>query len=143
MHRDIKPQNIMIDRQFNPKILDFGIARRVTTGPQNRPISGSPKYMAPEQIQNLTTDVRTDIYALGIIMYYMFTLREPFLAKTPQQVMRLHLDTQLPDPMDYNPLIPYWLAEIIQKCCCKDPAMRFGDLDELMDELKLNLLDFD
>lgn len=142
VHRDIKPQNIMIDRNMNPKILDFGIARKTTHDPQGKPISGSPKYMAPEQIQNTKTDVRTDVYAMGIIMFYMFTLKEPFLAKTPQQVMRMHLEDPLPEPMQVNPEMPYWLSEIIQKCCRKEPMMRFSNMGELIDELKLNLLDF-
>ncbi len=142
VHRDIKPQNIMIDRNLNPKILDFGIARKTTHDTQGKPISGSPKYMAPEQIQNTKTDVRTDVYAMGIIMFYMFTLKEPFLAKTPQLVMKMHLEDPLPEPMAVNPEMPYWLSEIIQKCCRKEPMMRFSNMGELIDELKLNLLDF-
>ncbi|MDJ0836611.1 MAG: protein kinase [Acidobacteriota bacterium] len=140
VHRDIKPQNIIVDKDYNPKILDFGIARKVTQ--QSRSISGSPKYMAPEQIQNTGTDVRTDIYALGIIMFYMFTLREPFIAKTPQEVMQMHLHQPLPDPLEVNPSVPYWLCDIIRKCCQKKPDVRFGDMGELIDELKLNLMEF-
>lgn len=140
VHRDIKPQNIIIDAQMNPKVLDFGIARKVTQ--QSRSISGSPKYMAPEQIQNTGTDVRTDIYALGIIMFYMFTLREPFVAKTPQQVMHMHLHDPLPDPIELNPALPYWLCDIIRKCANKKPDLRFGDMGELIDELNLNLMEF-
>ena len=140
VHRDIKPQNIIIDKGYNPKILDFGIARKVTQ--QSRSISGSPKYMAPEQIQNSVTDVRTDIYALGIIMYYMFTLKEPFVAKTPQEVMHMHLHNPLPDMLAINPSIPYWLCDIIRKCCQKKPDLRFNDMGELIDELNLNLMEF-
>ena len=143
VHRDIKPQNIMIDENFNPKILDFGIARRVTQGSQKSSISGSPKYMAPEQIQNLVTDPRTDIYAMGIIMFYMFTRKEPFVARTPQEVMLKHLETPLPDPMEFNPALPYWMSEIIKKCCEKNPEMRFSGMDELIRELKNNLMDTD
>lgn len=142
VHRDIKPQNIMIGSDGNPKILDFGIARKTNHDTQGKAISGSPKYMAPEQIQNTRSDVRTDIYAMGIIIFYMFTLKEPFLAKTPQAVMRMHLHTPLPDPMGLNPDMPYWLCEIIQKCCRKSMDMRFNHMGELVDELKLNLMDF-
>ncbi len=141
VHRDIKPQNILVDPHKNPKILDFGIARKVPAGSKNGAISGSPKYMAPEQIQNLHTDLRTDVYALGIIMFYMFTKKEPFLAKTPQEVMLMHLQKPLPDPFEVNPKLPFWLSDIIKKCCQKNPELRFNDMGELIDELKLNLVD--
>jgi len=96
--------------------------------------------MAPEQIQNSKTDVRTDIYAMGIIMFYMFTGVEPFLAKTPQAVMRMHLDKPLPNPLEKNAQMPYWLGEIIQKCCRKEPDMRYSDMAELIGELDANLM---
>ena len=98
--------------------------------------------MAPEQIRNIATDLRTDIYALGIIMFYMFTIKEPFLGKTPQEVMRMHLDRSLPNPMSINPVLPYWLCDIIEKCCQKKPELRFNDMGELIDELNLNLMDY-
>lgn len=142
VHRDIKPQNILVDKKFNPKILDFGIARKVTQNSQKKGISGSPKYMAPEQIKNLNIDMRTDIYALGIIMFYMFTQKEPFVGRTPQEVMLMHLETKLPDPQEYNEEVPYWLSEIIKRCCQKISDMRFNDMEELINELKLNLVDF-
>ncbi len=142
VHRDIKPQNILVDKQFNPKILDFGIARKVTQNSQKKGISGSPKYMAPEQIKNLNIDMRTDIYALGIIMFYMFTQKEPFVGRTPQEVMLMHLETALPDPQQFNADVPYWLCEIIKRCCQKNPDMRYNDMEELINELKLNLVDF-
>lgn len=140
VHRDIKPQNILIDRNFNPKILDFGIARKVTNR-KEASISGSPKYMAPEQIQNTFTDVRTDIYALGIIMFYTFTLKEPFVARTPQEIMYMHLERSLPDPLSVNPNLPYWLCDIIKKCCMKNPDLRFNNMLELIEEFKMNMLD--
>ena len=143
VHRDIKPQNILIDRDGNPKILDFGIARKVAQGHRSETISGSPKYMAPEQIRNITTDLRTDIYALGIIMFYMFTGREPFLAKTPQEVMHMHLEKPLPDPFQRNEKLPFWLCDIIKKCCKKNPDMRYSDMAELIEEFQMNLMEFE
>ena len=140
VHRDIKPQNIIIDTQMNPKVLDFGIARKVTQAHREKGVSGSPKYMAPEQIRNLKIDVRTDIYALGIIMFYMFTMKEPFLAKTAQEIMHQQLETPLPDPLKYNKNLPVWLAEIISKCCQKDPNLRYNSVSELIEELNINLM---
>ena len=140
VHRDIKPQNIIIDTQMNPKILDFGIARKLTQVQREKGVSGSPKYMAPEQIRNLNIDVRTDIYALGIIMFYMFTMKEPFLAKTAQEIMHQQLEMPLPDPIQYNRHLPIWLVDIIKKCCQKDPNLRYNTITELIEELNINLM---
>lgn len=140
VHRDIKPQNIIIDTQNNPKILDFGIARKLTQVHREKGVSGSPKYMAPEQIRNSKIDVRTDIYALGIIMFYMFTLKEPFLGKTAQEIMHQQLESPLPDPTKLNPHIPLWLVDIVRKCCQKDPNLRYNNMSELIEELNINLM---
>ena len=141
VHRDIKPQNILIDHHYNPKVLDFGIARKVEPGVKKGSISGSPKYMAPEQIQNTTTDLRTDIYAMGIIMFYMATKKEPFVAKTPQEVMMMHLRQPLPEPFEYNNKLPFWLCDIIKRCCQKNPDSRFSDMAELIEELRMNTME--
>jgi tetratricopeptide (TPR) repeat protein len=141
IHRDIKPQNILIDEGRNPKLLDFGIARRKNQVSQNQGISGSPKYMAPEQIQNTGADPRTDIYALGIIMFYMFTKKEPFVGKDANEILLMQINRPLPDPAEINPQIPFWLSEIIRKCCAKNKDLRFSSMNELIEELRLNLLD--
>ncbi len=142
IHRDIKPQNILIEDNLEPKILDFGIARRISEESKSQGISGSPKYMAPEQIQNTGADPRTDIYAIGIIMFFMFTKAEPFTGKDANQILLMQINRPLPDPTTYNPAIPYWLIEIIRKCCQKNKEMRYANMNELIEELKLNTLDF-
>ena len=142
IHRDIKPQNILINPDNEPKVLDFGIARRVNEDTKSQGISGSPKYMAPEQIQNTGADPRTDVYAIGIIMFYMFTKVEPFTGKDANQILLMQINRPLPDPTTYNPSIPYWLAEIIRRCCQKNKDMRYGGMNELIDELRLNIMDF-
>jgi len=142
VHRDIKPQNIILDSNLDPKILDFGIARRVSQEGQDQGISGSPKYMAPEQIQNTGTDPRTDIYAVGIIMFYLFTKKEPFVGKDANQILLMQINRQLPDPLEINPILPCWLVEIVRRCCQKNKEMRFNDIAELIEELKLNVMDY-
>ncbi|MCB1050876.1 MAG: protein kinase, partial [Acidobacteria bacterium] len=141
IHRDIKPQNILIDAKKDPKLLDFGIARRKNQVTPAQGISGSPKYMAPEQIQNTGADPRTDIYAMGIIMFYMFTKKEPFVGKDANEILLMQINRPLPDPAEFNPRIPYWLSEIIKRCCSKNKDLRFSSMNELIEELKLNLLD--
>lgn len=141
IHRDIKPQNIILDRDMNPKILDFGIARRVSQSSEGAGISGSPKYMAPEQIQNAASDPRTDIYALGIIMFYLFTKKEPFVGRDANQILLMQINRPLPDPASLNPLLPPWLVDIIRKSCQKNMEMRFGTMKELLEELRMNLID--
>lgn len=142
VHRDIKPQNIILDANLDPKILDFGIARRMSQEGQDQGISGSPKYMAPEQIQNTGTDPRTDIYAVGIIMFYLFTKKEPFVGKDANQILLMQINRQLPDPLEVNPILPCWLADIIKRCCQKNKEMRYNDIGELIEELKLNVMDY-
>ncbi|PIE03740.1 MAG: hypothetical protein CSA81_00755 [Acidobacteria bacterium] len=141
IHRDLKPQNIIITADGTPKILDFGIARRYTGQSKKQGVSGSPKYMAPEQILNEDMDPRTDIYALGIIMYYLFTGKEPFTGNNANEILLKQINQQLPDPMLLNREIPFWLVEIIQHCSNKNKDLRYSDVQELLSELKLNMVD--
>ena len=142
IHRDLKPQNIIVTKNGTPKVLDFGIARKYTTQDQKHGVSGSPKYMAPEQIMNEDMDPRTDIYALGIMMFYLFTGKEPFVGKNANEILLKQINHPLPDPMEFNKDIPFWLVEIIKRCCNKNKDMRYSNLEDLIAELNLNTLDF-
>jgi len=142
IHRDLKPQNIIVTLDGTPKILDFGIARKYDAKDSKQGVSGSPKYMAPEQILNEDMDPRTDIYALGIIMFYLFTGKEPYVGKNANEILLKQINHPLPDPQAIQPDIPFWLVEIIKHCCHKNKDMRYGSIDELISELKLNTMDF-
>ena len=142
IHRDLKPQNIIVTADGTPKILDFGIARKFEGKEQKQGVSGSPKYMAPEQILNEDMDPRTDIYALGIIMFYLFTGEEPFVGKNANEILLKQINQPLPDPQEAEAEIPFWLVEILKRCCNKNKEMRYSSIDDLIAELQLNTMDF-
>ncbi|MFC2168600.1 protein kinase [Acidobacteriota bacterium] len=137
VHRDLKPNNIMIDRGGNAKIMDFGIARAV----KGKSITGSgimigtPQYMSPEQVEGKDVDQRSDIYSLGIILYEMLTDRVPFEGDTPLAV-GVKQKTETPkDPKDYNERIPGDLNLLILKCLEKDKENRYQSAVELKSDL--------
>ncbi len=136
IHRDLKPQNIMIDHDGTVKIMDFGIARSVRskgiTGPGV--MIGTPEYMAPEQVEGKETDERSDIYALGIILYEMLTGRVPFEGETPLSVAYKQT-TEIPeDPRKFNPQIPDDLRRLILRCLSKEKEKRYQRAGELVAE---------
>jgi serine/threonine protein kinase len=137
VHRDLKPQNVMIDRDGNARVLDFGIARFMDT--ENITASGvmigTPEYMSPEQIDMKEVDGRTDIYSLGIILYEMLTGRVPFEGETPLSVALKH-KSQIPkNPRELNPHIDSGLAAIILKCLEKNRDRRYQSVDDLRADL--------
>lgn len=137
IHRDLKPQNIMIDPTGTVRILDFGIARSLqATGWTGDGIAvGTPEYMSPEQVEGQDIDRRTDIYSLGIILYEMVTGRVPFEGGTTLSILRKHeLEPPIP-PREWNPLIPDSLNCIILKCLEKSKERRFQDADELLQDM--------
>jgi len=138
IHRDLKPQNIMIDTDGRVKIMDFGIARSVrekgVTGPGV--MIGTPEYMSPEQVEARAVDARSDIYSLGIILYEMATGRVPFEGDTALSVAMKQKAEKPQDPRQINPNIPDDLAGIILRCLEKDPAKRFASAAEVRAELE-------
>ena len=138
VHRDLKPQNIMIDKQGNARIMDFGIARSLESKGTTRPgvIIGTPEYMSPEQTEFREVDQRSDIYSLGIILFEMLTGKIPFEGETPISIAMKHKSEKPPDPAKLNPQIPEDLSQIILTCLKKNREERFQSIDKLLAELK-------
>ena len=137
VHRDLKPQNVMIDREGNARIMDFGIARslaaRGITGAGV--MIGTPEYMSPEQVDGKEADPRSDIYSLGIILFEMLTGRLPFEGDTPLSVAVKQKSEQPPDPRSINAQIPDELVRIILKCLEKPKEKRYQSADDVLAEL--------
>ncbi|UCE22056.1 MAG: protein kinase, partial [Candidatus Aminicenantes bacterium] len=133
IHRDLKPQNVMIDSQGNARIMDFGIARTMKGEglTADGMIIGTPEYMAPEQVEGKEVDQRTDIYSLGAILYEMLTGRVPFKGKSPISVAFMHKTEKPKDPRIYNDHIPEDLSRLVLKCMEKDKAKRYQNVGEL------------
>jgi len=137
VHRDLKPGNIMIDKDGNARIMDFGIARSLKaegiTG--EGLIIGTPQYMSPEQVEGKKADQRSDIYSLGIILYEMMTGRVPFEGDTPLSIALKH-KTEIPkDPREINEQVPEELSHVILKCMEKDKEKRYQKVEGLLSEL--------
>ncbi|MFC2166371.1 protein kinase [Acidobacteriota bacterium] len=138
VHRDLKPQNIMVDMDGNAKITDFGIARSTKTKGMTGPgiIIGTPEYMSPEQVEGKQVDNRSDLYSLGIVLYELVTGKLPFEGDTPLSVAVKHKIEEPRAPQDINAQIPRDLNRVILKCMAKDKKERYQSADELLSDLK-------
>ena len=133
VHRDLKPQNIMIDREGNARIMDFGIARSVKgkgiTGAHV--LIGTPEYMSPEQVDGREAGPRSDLYSLGIVLFEMLTGRRPFEGDTTLSIAVKQKSEAPPDPRTFNPQIPEALARLVLRCLEKAPETRPAGAAEL------------
>ena len=143
VHRDIKPQNILITDESKIKVADFGIARAVSEQTLNANAIGSVHYISPEQARGGRCDARSDIYSLGITMYEMFTGRVPFTGDSTVSIALAHLEQAITPPHIYNNQISANLERVILKCTKKDPANRYQNITEVLDDLENVLLNPD
>ncbi|MCR2050264.1 Stk1 family PASTA domain-containing Ser/Thr kinase [Acetatifactor muris] len=143
IHRDIKPQNIMISRDGKVKVTDFGIAKAATSNTITSNVMGSVHYTSPEQARGGYSDEKSDIYSLGITMFEMLTGRVPFNGETTVAIAIKHIQEELPLPKEYVPEIPGSVESIVLKCCQKSPDRRYQNMQDLIADLKQSLMNPD
>ncbi|MEW6302344.1 MAG: serine/threonine-protein kinase [Verrucomicrobiota bacterium] len=141
LHRDLKPDNILIDDQGEPQITDFGLAKRVEDDEHltiSGAIMGTPAYMAPEQATGKTRQLSTavDVYSLGAVLYLLLTGRPPFQGETPLETLRQALEQEPASPRVLNPAADVDLTTICLKCLEKDPQKRYGSAEALAEDLE-------
>jgi len=141
VHRDIKPGNLMLDAHKTVKVLDFGIAHLLdqTRITQSGSVLGTPAYMAPEQVLGQQVDGRTDLYALGVVLYEMLTGKLPFKANSQFELMRAHLETQPRSLKELNDTVPRPLQDTIVRALAKDSDQRFQSASEFANALDVAL----
>lgn len=140
IHRDIKPQNIMISKDGKVKVTDFGIAKAVTSNTITSNVMGSVHYTSPEQARGGYSDEKSDIYSLGITMFEMLTGRVPFNGETTVAIAIKHIQEPMPSPREYIPEIPISVEQIVFKCTQKSPDRRYQSMAELIEDLKRSLM---
>lgn len=143
VHRDIKPQNIIISTDGKVKVTDFGIARAASSNTISTNAMGSVHYSSPEQVRGGYSDYKSDIYSLGITIYEMVTGHVPFDGDTTVAIAIKHLQDEMVPPSEFAPDLPHSLEEIIMKCTQKSPDRRYNTLAELINDLKHSLIDPD
>jgi len=140
VHRDLKPQNILVDANDQLYIADFGLAKSYAAGAvgmtQTGAFLGTPRYMSPEQVEGKPTDGRSDLYAFGLILYEMVTGDVPFTGDSTLKVMYQRLQERPKSPKLTNPSVPTWLDRIIMRCLEKDPADRYQNAYEILADLQ-------
>lgn len=141
IHRDLKPQNILIDKQGNVKITDFGIAMALseTSITQTNSLLGSVHYLSPEQARGGMATQKSDIYALGIVLYEMIMGKVPFDGESAVSIAIKHLQTTVPSVKEQNPVIPQSIDNIILRSTAKDPFLRYQSIEEMEKDLRTAL----
>ena len=139
IHRDIKPANVMVTRDGKVLVMDFGIARLISgpeTAPQTSAVLGTASYLSPEQAQGQAVDARTDIYALGVVLYEMLTGRPPFTGDSPMAIAYKQVNATPAAPSSVNPDVPPELDAVVMRALSKNPANRYQTGQEFADDLE-------
>ena len=143
IHRDIKPQNIMISKEGKVKVTDFGIAKAASSNTITSNVMGSVHYTSPEQARGGFSDEKSDIYSLGITMFEMLAGRVPFNGDTTVSIAIKHIQDELPDIREFVPEIPVSVENIIIKCTQKSPDRRYQCMEDIIKDLKHSLINPD
>lgn len=141
VHRDVKPQNIIISTDGKVKVTDFGIARAASSNTISSNVMGSVHYSSPEQVRGGYSDEKSDIYSLGITLYEMVTGRVPFDGDTTVAIAIKHLQEEMVPPSIYTEELPYSLEQIILKCTQKSVGRRYDRMEEVIADLKHSLIE--
>ncbi|MEP6995757.1 MAG: serine/threonine-protein kinase, partial [Acidobacteriota bacterium] len=137
IHRDLKPENVMVSANDAVYLTDFGLAKSLEQSgmTQTGAILGTPYYMSPEQVKGGEADVRSDIYALGVMLYEMCAGQLPFTGRTPYEVMAARLQKTARPVSELNAEVPSYLRKIIDRCLAVDPKIRYQTIDEILADL--------
>ncbi|MDX6336220.1 MAG: eukaryotic-like serine/threonine-protein kinase [Streptosporangiaceae bacterium] len=140
IHRDIKPGNVMLTRQAEVKVMDFGIARAVSdaqaTMTQTAQVIGTAQYLSPEQARGERVDARSDLYSAGCLLYELLTGRPPFTGDSPVAIAYQHVRENPIPPSQVDPEIPAWADSIVLKAMAKDPADRYQSAAEMRTDIQ-------
>ena len=137
LHRDLKPENILLSKDGRLKVADFGLARlpdsSATLTQESSVILGSVSYLSPEQVKSGTSDARSDVYALGIVMFEMLTGRKPFDGESPIQIAYRHVNENVPAPSSFRRTIPVDIDKFVIKATANEASKRFKDANQMLD----------
>ena len=137
VHRDIKPHNVMIDDDRRVKVTDFGIARAGTSQmTEAGSIVGTAQYLSPEQARGAGVDQRSDLYAVGVVLYELLTGKVPFTGESPVEIAMKHLSDTPPPPSELNPEVPEELDLVVMRALAKDPARRYQSAEQMNADLE-------
>ena len=141
VHRDIKPQNVLIDAEGRAKLTDFGISRQLEQDGMTATgrVLGTTDYVAPEQAMGHPVDPRSDIYSLGVVLYEMLIGQVPFHADSQVGVAMKHVNEELPDVQQRRPELSAAAALVVERATAKDPAERYQEVGEMIDDLSTAL----